>query len=275
MKNQIVTLKTLAASALVCCLLTFYTTAHGQITLQLNVPTYLGNLGGYSKHLGHVREGLRRNYNQTEGPAFGKINPGWGLGMGLVKADIYFGFYWQSHNYQTDTFNTPHIFNESTNQYRLEMRHVGVEAGKVIGKWQGMRIFGIAGLEAGVIRHRYRNETSAEWLSQRASSLSVINNHSSIQLNLGLMAEYQLAERWQLFIRTGWQTGQKLRMDRGSSGFWVTAPLSGSSTNPPIYADQQLEQFGATIEEMREDFRQPMQRLFLDFRLAYRIGDFD
>lgn len=246
--------------------------AQAQISLQFNLPTYIGQLGGYSRHLGYVREGLERNYNQTDGPAFGKVNPGWGFGLGMVKADIYFGFYWQSHNYTTDTFSTPHIFNESTNQYRIEMRHVGVEAGKVMGQWQGMRIFGIAGLEAGAIRHRYKNEGSTEWLSQRASSLSVINNHSSIQLNMGLMAEYQLAERWQLLIRTGWQTGQRLRMDRGSSGFWVTAPLSGSRTNPPIYADQQLAQFGATIETMRQDFRKPMQRLFLDFRLAYRIG---
>lgn len=261
--------------AFVWLLTTFPSAVYSQITFQFNLPTYIGNLGGYSKHLGYYREGLERNYNQQKGPSFGKVNLGWGLGMGMVKEDIYFGFYWQRHNYMTDTINTPHIFNESTNQYRIEMGHVGVEAGKVIGSWQGMRVFGIAGLEAGVIRHLYKNETSTEWLSQRASSLSAVNNHSSIQLNLGLMAMYELTERWQLFIRTGWQTGQKLRNDRGSSGFRVIAPLASSATNPPIYANEQLEQFGATIETMREDFRTPMQRMFLDFRLAYRIGKGD
>lgn len=268
-------LKPLSAVVYLGLLLSAISPAQGQITLQFNVPTYVGNLGGYSKHLSYIREGLLRNYNQANGPSFGLIHPGWGLGVGMVKKDIYFGFYWQSHNYTTDTFSTPHIFNETLNQYRIEMRHVGVEAGKVLGKWQGMRIFGIAGLEAGAIRHLYQNESSTEWLSQRASNLSAVNNHSSIQLNLGLMAEYQLAEKWQLLIRTGWQTGQKPRNDRGSSGFWIIAPLASSRTNPPIYEDQQLEQFGATTATIRDDFTTPMRRIFLDFRLAYRIGDKD
>lgn len=259
-------------SVLLLLLLNLPVVTFGQISLQFNVPTYIGNLGGYSKHLRYYSDALERYYNQSEGPKFSAVTPGWGIGAGMFQAGYYFGFYYQSHNYQTDTFATPHVFNANSHQYRLEMRHVGVEVGKKVGATEKIDWYLLGGLEAGAIRHRFKDELATEWLSQTRVGLSTINNHSSIQLNLGLLADYRLSDRWHLMLRAGWQTGQKLSNKRGSSGFWVMAPLPSQPGNPPITEDLYREQYGVTLEEMKEEFTTPMRRLFLDFRLGFLIG---
>lgn len=253
-------------------LLGFPLGAFSQVSLQFNLPTYVGNLGGYSKHLRYYSDALEKYYNQPKGPKFSSVTPGWGLGAGMFKEGYYFGFYYQSHNYQTDTFATPHIFNANTHQYRLEMRHVGVETGKKVASANGIDWYVLGGLEAGAIRHRFKDELATEWLSQRRTGLSAINNHSSIQLNLGLMADYRFHPHWHLMLRAGWQTGQKLSTKRGSSGFWAMAPLPSQPGVPPVTEDLYRQQYGVTLEEMKEEFRTPMQRVFIDFRLGYLIG---
>ena len=246
--------------------------AFSQISLQFNLPTYVGNLGGYSKHLRYYSDALEKYYNQSKGPAFGTVTPGWGLGAAMFKEDYYFGVYYQSHNYQTDTFATPHVFNANTHQYRLEMRHVGVEIGKKVAKTKEIDWYLLGGLEAGAIRHRFKDELATEWLSQRRTGLTAINNHSSIQLNLGMMADYRFHSKWQLLMRAGWQTGQKLSNERGSSGFWLMAPLPSQPGVPPVTEDLYRQQYGVSLEEMKEEFRTPMRRAFIDFRIGYLIG---
>lgn len=247
-------------------------TSLAQISLQYNLPIYVGNVGGYSKHLGYYSDALEKFYNQIQGPKFSAVTPGWGMGAGIFKADYYFGFYFQSHNYQTDTFATPHIFNANTHQYRLEMRHVGVEVGKKVTSIKTVDVYLLGGLEAGAIRHRFKDELATEWLSQRRTGLTAINNHSSIQLNLGILADYRFHPKWHLLMRAGWQTGQKLSNERGSSGFWLMAPLPSQPGVPPVTEDLYREQYGVTLEEMKETFRTPMRRAFIDFRIGYLIG---
>lgn len=245
---------------------------HAQISLQFNLPTYIGNVGGYSKHLRYYSQALEKYYNQPDGPKFSTVTPGWGLGAGMFKEGYYFGFYFQSHNHQTDTFLTPHVFNANTHQYRLEMRHVGVEVGQKVYTTKSIDWYALAGLETGAIRHRFKDDLATEWLSQRRTGLTAINDHSSIQLNLGFMADYRFHPKWHLMVRAGWQTGQKLSNQRGSSGFWLMAPLPSQPGVPPVTEDLYREQHGVTLEEMKEEFRTPIQRAFLDFRLGYLIG---
>jgi hypothetical protein len=243
-----------------------------QISIQIGIPTYMGGLGGYSKHINNIRNSLEQNRNQADGPSFNSIQPGFGLGLSLLFDDIYVGMYWQKHNHTTNVFNTPHINSETTNQYRLEMRFIGIEAAKEIYVYQKIKFYALAGLEAGLIRHRYRNQNSDEWLSQRPTTLSTINDHSSIQLNLGMLASYPITEKLTFLVRTGFQTGQPLSNKRGSSGWWSMAPLPYIPGSPPQNEQGYREQFGVTLEEMKDEFASPMNRFFLDLRLAWTLG---
>lgn len=250
----------------------FATVATAQLSIHVGVPTYVGGLGGYSKHLNYYSKSLEQKRNQADGPGFNLIQPGFGLGMSMLFDDIHFGIYWQRHNHTTRTFNTPHINTETTNQYRLEMRLIGLEVAKHVYDYQKIKLYALAGLEAGLIRHRYRNQNSDEWLSQRPTTLSTINNHSSIQLNLGLLASYPLTEKLNLLVRTGFQTGQPLSNKRGSSGWWSIAPLPYKPGSPPQNEQGYRDQFGVTLEEMKAEFESPMNRFFLDIRLAWILA---